>query len=1457
MRLSTTRTGAPASSSDDSALLLGLDIGSVNVKAVLLHPDGQPLGDAGRWCQPARGRPLAVVSSILEATRSTTGHQASLRLAATGAGKGLVTDSGGVAPVNEVVAVTAAVSAHHPEVRTIIDIGGQFTKWILVSRSNADGQGRVEDFALNGLCAAGSGAFLEQQAARLRLDLEELGRLAAGSPRGATIAGRCSVFAKSDMIHLQQRGTPMEEIAYGLCLALARTFTATVLKGRTVQGPVALVGGGAANRGLVRAFGQILGLSQGEIVVPADHLTAGAHGAALGSRSVVAQRADAWLEGLSQQPVEGRPVVASIEGGEARSELPVLRPPSADASDVPPEEPSLAELGLETGPVRAFLGVDVGSVSTNVVVVDEARRLLQGVYLPTRGAPVAVLDEALGRLQARFGERLEILGVGTTGSGRYLAEQLLGADLVKNEITAQLVSSAYYVPEVDSVFEIGGQDSKYIDATGGRLRDFEMNKICAAGTGSFLEEQADRLGVKIRGEFAELALAAERPRDLGTRCTVFMDAELVRAQAQGTPVEDICAGLAYSVARNYLEKVVHGRPMGQTVVFQGGTASNRAVVAAFEHLLGRPVRVHPYNRISGAIGMALLAARERDRTGAPSRFHGYESCREHTVRTFECQGCENCCEVSRVRAAGRVAHFGDVCEKYTARDRDRNRDAVRVEEIDAEAPTPDSEPTPVPSTLPDLFAERAEILEQFLPAARPPGRPRIGLTRATVGLELLPLMAHVVDQLGYEPVYSPPTTAQMFARGGQGLPPEVCLPLKVAAGHARYLLKQEGVERVLMPTMLRFPNSQPKDRPLTCLYEQALPDMVDVLESGRVLSPQTVLGEDSGAQLETATDWARCLEVSVATAAKALESGLARQRAFLDARRDIGRRILADGLPGGRGVVVLGKPYNLYDAFTNLNLARHLRRLGLFAIPMDLMPTDERPLDHSWYLLPWHFNRDQVRAIRCMESQPGLFPLLVSNFGCGPDAFTVKHLERLIGERPRLFLEFDEHRGEAGLITRLEAFADEIEESLRDRKHRPLRGRWSRVPPRDGIRQARRLFVPRVEGHCHAFAGVLRARGLDAEVLPPPDEETARLGEEYSSGRECHPWALLTGEMVRLARSGRMEPGDVFFAPGTRLPCLMPQYGDGWRAVREQIGESFEIWDPHVSEMKDLLGLYGVGTLFEGLTAIDYLIIIACQLRPREVVPGSVDRALQAGYRDVEETLARASRFNRYDPDGDLANCLARCMARFRDIPLRPATPRPIIGVTGDLYTRINAVGNGQLFERLEAMGCTVWPSPFFGATADFEAPQDVRRAANRAEVGSVLSSYTVGLLQQALGKRMLAAVDEELRPFCQEPHSSVLQNAATKYFGEDTLHLVRGIVGKMVDFANRGADGVIMAAGLNCMVGVAASAPIPEIRRDFGGLPMVYLAYGSHEGPAQRIQLETFVHQVHQHFQRRRANAS
>ena len=337
------------------------------------------------------------------------------------------------------------------------------------------------------------------------------------------------------MIHLQQKGTPVDEIALGLCQAMVRTFCSTVISGRSVEAPLVLVGGGATNPGLVRAFLEVLGLRNDQLIVPSHPLFLGAWGAA----RMASQASAVSIERFRADVQEALGNV-SRGSGSRQAMLPPLNAGSGGNEVQPDEDPLPVKQD-----VAAYLGVDVGSVSTDLALLSSDFKLLQGIYLPTRGRPIEALNEGLSRIRERFGERLHILGVGSTGSGRHLAAKVLGADVTHNEITAQMVSSLFFVPEADTIFEIGGQDSKYIFTRDGRLADFEMNKICSGGTGSFLEEQAERLGIRIVEEFSNLALRAPAPCDLGTRCTVFMASELVQSsRARGFTGKHLCrAGL--------------------------------------------------------------------------------------------------------------------------------------------------------------------------------------------------------------------------------------------------------------------------------------------------------------------------------------------------------------------------------------------------------------------------------------------------------------------------------------------------------------------------------------------------------------------------------------------------------------------------------------------------------------------------------------------------------------------------------------------------------------------------------------------------------------------------------------------------------------------------------------------------------------------------------------------------
>ena len=1383
---------------------LGLDLGSVAVHAALLSADGQLLGGRSR---PSAGRPLAALDRLLAEIEADWGALA-LPTGLTGsAGSLLASRLQGMQPANDVVAVAMGAARLCPQAAAVVEVGGHLSRWMAVEPG---GSGELLDFSLSELCAAGAGVFLEQQAGRLKLGVPELARLAGQAERGATVAGRCTVFAKSDMIHLQQKGTPVAQIAYGLCLALARNFQASVMRGRELTPPVVLVGGGALNPGLVRAFRQVLGLDASQLLVADDGRLAGALGAAL-----LAEDDTLLPLALLRQALAGK-----RKADRALVRLPAL------------PHPGCPEPGLEVRQGQAdrrpfVLGVDVGSVSTNLALVNPQGDLFDALYLATRGRPLDVLAEGLAAMYERHGDGLNIIGVATTGSGRHLAAEYLRADLVRNEITAQLRGAFEILPDVDTVLEIGGQDSKFISARDGCITDFTMNKVCAAGTGSFLEEQASRMGLSIIGEFAQRALSAESAVDLGSRCTVFMDSELVHAMRQGASTEDLAAGLALSVARNYLEKVVAGRPIGEQVLFQGGTASNRAVVAAFRQLLGRPVTVHPHNRVSGALGAALLLldARAADELPADTRFGGLEACQGEVERSFECRHCSNRCQVIRFRAGDRRRFFGDICERYSERD-DSRSGATNGEH---------------------LLAQRWRLLLEAAgldKAAQQPADPAraIGIPRASVGLQYLPLWTAMIRAAGRQPLLSPPTSSTILSAGQRRLQADTCLPVKVAYGHVQALLDR-GVQDILLPSVNATPQRQPDERgPYVCAFTRHLPFMLRTALQGRILAPELELDQPPGRELHDAAAVAEQLCIGESKLQQALQRGRQALCRWEEQLAELGRQQLAEDCD--RILVILGKPYNLADPYLNMDLGRQLGRLGLPVLPMDCLPLDDVELPERYRELVWAGNRDYLRAATLIRKDPRLFPVVLSSFGCGPDGFANKHLEELLAGRPRLFLELDEHRAEAGFVTRLEAFADEIDAHLR--RHRPAEPEEAadHERPSNGYPRGR-IFLPYFADQVWAYRGVLKHAGVAVGLRDPPADAVRRLGEELGSGRECHPFTLMAGDLAQVVKQGRCRPGDALYFIGGSNACLFSQYADGLRHVLRRLGaEGLRVESPIATELQAAIGLQGGVSLYRGMMAAEILLRQACRSRPYEREPGSVNRV----YGELLPQLSEATERH------EVLDLLPAALQRLQAVPLNDLPPKPVVGVAGDIYTRVNDFANGALFQRLEALGCEVWPAPFSVDIFDFGQERHALEAARRWDLGRMFRSAFLVAVKDM--ERWWEGIhwpqDERFR----EPSNREVRELAAPYLGPEAESLVILNVAKMADFARRGADGVLNAICFGCMVGGISAALLQRIRDDHGGIPMATVAYGGGGGSDGSARLEAFAHQV-KRFHRRREAAS
>lgn len=1364
---------------------VGFDFGSVYTKAVLLDA----AGNVDLTCYAKKG--IDDRKALDEFFEKVGARIPGSRFHAGAAG--IEADlSTGLLPVNAILAIAEGITRLHPRARSIIEIGGQTSKFIAFG-----GDGAVNDFSTSDACAAGTGSFLEQQARRLNIDIGELSRLSTAAARDATIAGRCSVFAKSDMIHLQQRGTSAEEICYGLCIAIARNALATLLRGREPLAPVVLAGGCARNEGILRAFSEML---------------AGRVGREL-ERS-----ACPGLEGAA-----GAAMVAAANGGEAHTLEDLRRCVSAALTSASGRRTTLEPLGprRQSGrkeepdgalgaPLEGWLGVDLGSVSTDFAILDREGEVVSALYLPTRGRPVDVLREGLEILRKRFPNGLNILGCGATGSGRHLAARLLGADVVKNEITCQMLGTRHFIPGVESIIEIGGQDSKFIAVRDTGIADFVMNKICAAGTGSFLEEQARELGIDIYSEFAPLAFASEAPLDLGSRCTVFMETEVVNAIRHGIPASSICAGLSYAVVKNYLNKVVGNRPLGSAIVFQGGVASNDAVVAAFERLAGAPVRVHPYNRISGAIG-AALAARDEAKEGKSekSHFKGLDPGPQPRLWSFECSHCSNNCEVNVIETPTARCYFGDVCERFTSLGSDDRHE-------------------PALPNLTDEFLARCQ--KYFDTPAR--GRRTIGIPRASTLMAHLPFWAVFFRELDLQPVLSDNTGQRTLALGLKNLAVGVCLPIKLTAGHIHTLL-ETGVDLVFVPSVVILPGDVPSQS-YSCPYAMAVPYMIGAKNHDRFVTP-TVSFVDEESFVEGFEAWRGRLGASRNRIRKAYQAARAAQDHFDQSLRIYAGELLKAG-KYRHVFAILGKPYNTFDAFMNLNLFERLRRMGVFAVPLAYLPLD-LPTGASG--LPWRFSADIHRAAVAIAEIPGIHPIIISNFGCGPDAFTFKQIEDTLRGRPYLILEFDEHRGEAGLITRLEAFIDRLEGGSRTRAQ-PSPRTVANVPVAYFPASPADVRIPYFADHAYAFSGIWKYKGYHAEVLPLPDDRIRILGEKYTLGKECHAYSMLVGDLVDVAarESGKEI---VFYFPGTAIPCLLHQYGAGMQVLLRELGiHAVKVSAPTGQELANAFGSDAIERFYMGLLAIELCVKAVCEIRPYEKVRGTANAVHRRNLRRIETAIG----------GGDIVEALDESLRALSPIPVERNGRRPVVGIAGDLYTKVNPAANNDLYRWLEDRGLEVWPSMGQIDLLDFGISRRLFESASRGRMQDLLVSGSVAIKRLVDVWRIHRVASPRISRL-EEPGYLEMKKLAAPYMPNEAHELLFLNTVKIVDFAQRGADGIINAVCFNCMVGNASAAIIEKIRHDHHDIPIVTAVYSGGEEPSRAMVLEAFVSQVKRHYAR------
>ncbi|KJJ84668.1 CoA-substrate-specific enzyme activase [Candidatus Omnitrophus magneticus] len=726
-----------------------------------------------------------------------------------------------------------------------------------------------------------------------------------------------------------------------------------------------------------------------------------------------------------------------------------------------------------------------------------------------------------------------------------------------------------------------------------------------------------------------------------------------------------------------MNRVVAGRKMGKNIFFQGGTAYNKSVVAAFEKYVGREITVPPNHEVTGAIGMALIA---RDYVASKngdqvSRFKGFAIAdHPYNVSSFECKGCPNVCEINQVKIEGEKdkLFYGGRCEKYDINKKEQ-------------------------SPIEDLFAFREELLwkpyeEKTRSCEQSGQRPSRG--GAAVGIpyifymhEFMPYWTTLVASLGFDVVFSPKTNRRVVNLGVETVLSESCFPVKVAHGHVKYLL-EEGVKTLLMPSFVNMSN--PGDdfaKSSPCPYTQTIPYMAKAaFGDADIISPIVDFTRDEKHLFKELKGAFKRFGVGDKELKEALKKAALAQLEFRKKLREKGKEAL-DSITE-RTIVIIGRAYNSFDNGINLKIPKKLASLNVRSIPMDMLPLKDIDIQDVWADMYWRSGQNILKAARYTKNNPLLYPIYIGNFNCGPDSFILKYFKEEMGDKAFLHLEIDEHSADAGAITRCEAFLD----SIGNREEHSC-GKAPRRNTFPKIDRDTTVYFPRMSDHAFALAASLEYCGLKAEVLPETDLDAIEDGRRHVSGKECYPCIVTTGDIVKKAASPDFDRArSVFFMPSGTGPCRFGQYNVFQRHVLDKMGlDDIQLFSPVQDETfyKDL-GLVGSDfskRTWQGIVATELLIKCLHETRPYEKHPGQCDQLYDKYLMDLYNTL-RAK-------NGDVDDVLKDIRRAFGDVERREEeTPRPLIGVIGEIFVRSNRFSNENLENKLEDLGAEVWLSP-------------------------------------------------------------------------------------------------------------------------------------------------------------------
>lgn len=1165
----------------------------------------------------------------------------------------------------------------------IVSAGGETFMTYVLNRS-----GQISNVLTGNKCASGTGEFFNQQLRRMNVSLEEAMRWSSVEDPYA-VSGRCSVFCKSDCTHAINKGIPKSRVTAGLCRMMAGKILELLKK--VDKKNIMVVGGATRNQMMIEYLKQVLPGLQ----IPEEAPYFEALGAAL------------WaLENTEAEEYSDAELFSAH--GSSFDTLPDLKHFRDQVVFN-----SMSKGAPEPGDI-CILGLDVGSTTTKAVLLRTSdNAMLASVYLLTDGDPVGAARKCYREIinqvhRTLEPSRLSVNGLGVCGSGRQIAGLHALTDGVINEIIAHAAAAVYFDPDVDTLFEIGGQDAKYTYITSGVPSDYAMNEACSAGTGSFLEEAAfETMNVNVE-DIAEFALKGSSPPNFNDQCAAFISSDIKTAIHEGIDYHDIIAGLVYSICMNYNNRVKGSRPVGEKIFMQGGVCYNHAVPLAMAALTGKKIIVPPEPGLMGAFGAALEIKKRMDLGLMSSKAFDLEKLANRNVRygkSFTCRGgrekCDRRCEINIIEIEGKKYPFGGACNRYYNIRYNLQFDLENLDLIRARERLIFDNPDLPPS-----------------PSARNPERPVVGINKSFLVNTLYPFYQTFFHHIGTDVVLPDrPSKSGIDQRNAA-----FCYPAELSHGFFHTLLENPlPPQFIFMPHLQSIPiENNGAANAQACPFVQGEPfylkaafkPMLETLErrGTRMLTPFLDMRSGIAGSFESMIDMAAEMGIVRKTAETAFNTALSVQQKCYHQMKAIGRKVL-DELsqdPDKIAIVVFGRPYNAMVEEAHMGISNKFASRGIQVVPFDFLPFEKESSKRRMY---WGMGQMILKAARFVEKHSQLFGTYITNFSCGPDSFLIGYFRSIMGRKPSLTLELDSHTADAGLETRIEAFLDIVHQYrqirtvappiARHQSFRPARTFMSNgypvvetsggtVVPMTDPRVT--LLIPSM-GHIstRAISAVFSSAGYHVAPVVPADESTLKLGRANTSCKECLPLILTTGTLLDYA-TNRKKKNEilVYFMPSASGPCRFGQYS----VFMEDLIKRLELTDVSIFSLTSDSTYSTMGKGFNNKKAWSAVLVgdmmedIYSLLLANAKDPEAAAAVFEDAFSAILRVLEKGS-FN------DLTRELAYQLRRLSGIPKKmPFDDVPKLLLTGEIFVRRDGFSRQRLNEKMAELGFAVICSP-------------------------------------------------------------------------------------------------------------------------------------------------------------------